>query len=57
MKPYKIIRSEKSLWQNIIMEVSVTEKKAINLKPRLVANRYALPRDRYIAEKLKVIEI
>ena len=53
MKPYKILKPEVGIWGNAIIQVSVTEKKAIKLPLRLITNCHPLPRN--IASKIKIV--
>jgi len=57
MKPYKILRPEKSLWSNITMEVMITQKKIIKLPLKLITRCHPLPRDKHIADKVRIREI
>jgi hypothetical protein len=56
MKPYKILRPIKPLWDKPI-EVFITEKKQIKLPLVLFRNCQPLPKDKHIMSKVKVIEI
>ncbi len=55
MKPYKILRPEKPLWANVTLKVSVTEKKIIKLPLKLIMRCHPIPRDKHIAEKIRIL--
>jgi hypothetical protein len=54
MKPYKILRPTQPLWKDKTLLVSVTKKNIIKLPLKLFMKCHPLPRDKHIADKIRI---